>query len=113
MRPKPGLQHPDGYCRCARELPLLQYTLLELWQKRQPDPQGGPDRLTLDAYTELGGVRGTLQKRANEIFYSLNFEEQEVAKRIFIALTQLGKGLKTPAVGFSNLNWSVPASPWA
>lgn len=74
------------------ELPLLQYTLLELWQRRQPDPKGGAPRLTLDAYTELGGVRGTLQKRADEIFYSLSIEEQQVAKRIFIALTQLGEG---------------------
>jgi WD40 repeat protein/energy-coupling factor transporter ATP-binding protein EcfA2 len=74
------------------ELPLLQYTLLELWQRRQPDPAGGPDRLTLNAYTELGGVRGTLRKRADEIFYSLTPEEQRIAKRIFIALTQLGEG---------------------
>src|SRR5579883_683535 len=48
------------------ELPLLQYTLLELWQQRQADPDGGPAKLTLDTYNELGGVRGTLQKRANE-----------------------------------------------
>ncbi len=74
------------------ELPLLQYTLLELWHRRATDPAGGPTRLTLDAYTELGGVRGTLQKRADEIFYSLAPEEQQVAKRIFIALTQLGDG---------------------
>ncbi|EKQ67200.1 WD40 repeat-containing protein [Leptolyngbyaceae cyanobacterium JSC-12] len=74
------------------ELPLLQYTLLELWQRRHQDPNGGPPRLTLDAYAELGGVRGTLQKRADEIFYSLSPEEQRVAKRIFIALTQLGEG---------------------
>jgi WD40 repeat protein/energy-coupling factor transporter ATP-binding protein EcfA2 len=74
------------------ELPLLQYTLLELWKQRQPDSNGGFPHLTLNAYTELGGVRGTLQKRANEIFYSLNLEEQRVARRIFIALTQLGEG---------------------
>lgn len=74
------------------ELPLLQYTLLELWQRRQIDPAGGPSRLTLDAYSELGGVRGTLQKRATEIFYGLSVEEQQVAKRIFLALTQLGEG---------------------
>lgn len=74
------------------ELPLLQYTLLELWHRRQQDANGGSSRLTLDAYTELGGVRGTLQKRADELFYSLSLEEQQVAKRIFIALTQLGEG---------------------
>jgi energy-coupling factor transporter ATP-binding protein EcfA2 len=74
------------------ELPLLQYTLLELWQQRQTDPTTSETRLTLDTYTELGGVRGTLQKRATEIFYSLMPEEQGVAKRIFLALTQLGEG---------------------
>jgi len=74
------------------ELPLLQYTLMELWKHRQYSPEGGPPRLTLDAYAELGGVRGTLQKRANELFYSLTLEEQRVAQRIFIGLTQLGEG---------------------
>jgi WD40 repeat protein len=74
------------------ELPLLQYTLLELWHQRQPNSQGGGDRLTLDAYNQLGGVRGTLQKRADEVFYSLSLEERQVAKRIFIALTQFGDG---------------------
>jgi WD40 repeat protein len=74
------------------ELPLLQYTLLELWHRRRKGINGEAPCLTLDAYTELGGVRGTLQKRADEIFYSLTEEEQQVAKRIFIALTQLGEG---------------------
>jgi WD40 repeat protein len=73
------------------ELPLLQYTLLELWQRRQSSDEG-VSRLTLDAYTDLGGVRGALQKRATEIFHSLTIEEQAVAKRIFLALTQLGEG---------------------
>lgn len=74
------------------ELPLLQYTLTELWQQRQEGTNGEPSRLTLDAYTQLGGIRGTLQKRATEIFYSLTPDEQRVAQRIFLALTQLGEG---------------------
>jgi WD40 repeat protein len=74
------------------ELPLLQYTLMELWEHRQRSPEGGSPRLTLDAYAELGGVRGTLQKRANALFYSLKPEEQRIAQRIFIGLTQLGEG---------------------
>lgn len=74
------------------ELPLLQYTLLELWQRRVVDTEGTAPRMTLDAYNDLGGVRGTLQKRANEVFYSLTEDEQQVTKRIFIALTQLGEG---------------------
>lgn len=74
------------------ELPLLQYTLLELWHRRRVGNEGGIARLTLDAYQALGGVRGTLQKRATEVYQSLSSEEQGVAKRIFLALTQLGEG---------------------
>lgn len=73
------------------ELPLLQYTLSELWRRRV-SAEGGVARLTLDAYQELGGVRGTLQKRATEVFHQLTAAEQGVAKRIFLALTQLGEG---------------------
>ncbi len=74
------------------ELPLLQYTLLELWRKRRVGIEGGVARLTLDAYQELGGVRGTLQKRATEVFQSLSPDEQGIAKRVFLSLTQLGEG---------------------
>lgn len=74
------------------ELPLLQYTLTELWHHRQKHTEGSPPQLTLKAYTELGGVRGTLGKRATETFEQLSPEEQDVAKRIFLTLTQLGEG---------------------
>jgi WD40 repeat protein/energy-coupling factor transporter ATP-binding protein EcfA2 len=67
-------------------LPLLQYTLTELWQQRRVE------RLKLVDYTRLGGIKGTLQKRADEIFHSLSVEEQRTAKRIFLELTQLGEG---------------------
>ena len=67
-------------------LPLLQYTLTELWGQRTED------KLTLAAYTRSGGVKGTLQKRANEVYEGLSGEEQETAKRIFLELTQLGEG---------------------
>ena len=67
-------------------LPLLQYTLTELWRQRTEE------RLTLSAYTRLGGVKRTLQKRADEVYESLATEEQQTAKRIFLELTQLGEG---------------------
>ncbi|MBW4433613.1 MAG: caspase family protein [Pelatocladus maniniholoensis HA4357-MV3] len=67
-------------------LPLLQYTLTQLWQQRQID------RLTLKRYTQLGGVKETLQKRADEIYHSLSTEEQKITERIFRELTQLGEG---------------------
>jgi uncharacterized protein YjbI with pentapeptide repeats len=66
-------------------LPLLQYTLTELWQQQE---------FTYAAYTRLGGVKGTLEKRATEVYESLSAEEQLVAKRIFLELTQLGEGIE-------------------
>ncbi|MBD2089070.1 caspase family protein [Microcoleus sp. FACHB-1515] len=73
------------------ELPLLQYTLQQLWQQRQIDGKGVA-HLTLDTYTTLGGIRGTLQQRATEVFNGLAPAEQAIAQRIFLALTQLGEG---------------------
>jgi WD40 repeat protein len=67
-------------------LPLLQYTLTQLWKKRQQN------KLTVAAYTELGGVKGTLQKRATEVYESFSPDEQKTAKQIFLELTQLGEG---------------------
>ena len=67
-------------------LPLLQYTLTELWRRRQVD------RLTLAEYIKLGGVKGTLPKRADEVYQSLSQAEQLTAKQIFLELTQLGEG---------------------
>jgi hypothetical protein len=73
------------------ELPLIQYMLQQLWQRRQVLPNGG-DCLTLNAYTELGGIRGGLQTQADQLFARLNSQEQQIAKRIFLTLTQLGEG---------------------
>ncbi|OQX25781.1 MAG: hypothetical protein BWK80_13855 [Desulfobacteraceae bacterium IS3] len=67
-------------------LPLLQYALTELWKQRSSDC------LKLADYVKLGGVKGTLSKRADEIYNSFSPEEQETAKRIFIELTRLGEG---------------------
>lgn len=68
-------------------LPLLQYTLTEIWQQRT-----GEGKLTLATYSRLGGVRGTLQKRATEVYEGLSSDEQKAAKQIFLELTQLGEG---------------------
>jgi WD40 repeat protein len=67
-------------------LPLLQYTLTEMWRQRQVP------RLTLAQYTRLGAVKGTLRKRADEVYQSLSEAEQLAAKRIFLELTKLGEG---------------------
>lgn len=65
-------------------LPLLQYALTELYKKCAADRL-----LSLSAYTELGQIKGTLEKRANAIYKELSEEEQKVSKLIFLELIEL------------------------
>ncbi len=67
-------------------LPLLQYTLRELWNQRQENT------LQLKTYAQLGGVTGTLQQRANAVYESLDTAQQATARHVFLNLTQLGEG---------------------
>ncbi|MDZ8094589.1 MAG: caspase family protein [Nostoc sp. DedQUE05] len=69
-------------------LPLLQYTLTELWRESSNQ---GDEVLTLKTYQDLGGVEGTLQKRADAVYESLSPTEKTVARRIFLELTQIGE----------------------
>ena len=67
-------------------LPLLEHALLELWRRRRGT------MLTLEAYRETGGVGGALARRADGVFSSFTPEQQEVARRTFLRLTQPGEG---------------------
>mgnify|MGYP001796339473 CR=1 FL=1 len=70
-------------------LPLLQYALQELWK------QSTDKCLTVAVYNKLGksqGIKGILEKHANNVYDSLDKNEQEIAISIFIRLTQLGDG---------------------
>ncbi|MDZ8069996.1 MAG: caspase family protein, partial [Nostoc sp. DedQUE08] len=69
-------------------LPLLQYTLTELWRESRNQ---GDELLSLKTYQDLGGVEGTLQKRADAVYKSLLPTEKTVARRIFLELTQMGE----------------------
>ncbi len=66
-------------------LPLLQYTLTELWQQRRAD------QFSLTQYINLGGVKGCLEKQAYAIYHSFNARERQVAKQIFLKLVQINE----------------------
>lgn len=67
-------------------LPLLQYTLTELFNRRDDAI------LTLKAYRESGGVRGALARRADEVYQSLPDDQQLIARQLFLRLVTLGEG---------------------
>ena len=67
-------------------LPLLQHALYELWRKADGR------RLTHAAYKRLGGVRGALAGRADEVYRHFTPAEQALTRRILLRLTQPGEG---------------------
>lgn len=70
----------------AGALPLLQYALTELYERRVGN------MLTLAAYHASGGVLGALARRADEIFEDLSNEQQRATRQMFLRLVTLGDG---------------------
>ena len=69
-------------------LPLLQYALTELFERRSGR------LLTLSAYQESGGVLGALARRAEEIYSDLDEAAQAAAQQVFLRLVTLGEGVE-------------------
>ena len=65
-------------------LPLLQFTLDELYKRRTPEGV-----LTFAAYKELGGLEGALAKRAEEVFTALPLDVQAELPAVLRGLVTL------------------------
>jgi hypothetical protein len=70
----------------AASLPTLQFTLSKLWAKRVGN------RITSEAYREVGRPREALRRAAEAVFEALDSDEQNLAQRIFVELVQPGIG---------------------
>ena len=68
----------------AGYLPLLQYTLNLLWETEEKSGDLNDRTLNISTYRGLGGVRGALQKRVNQIYEALPEAERLAAQRIFL-----------------------------
>ncbi|MBV8266649.1 MAG: tetratricopeptide repeat protein [Planctomycetaceae bacterium] len=69
-------------------LPLLQFTLMELWQRREGR------RLTVAAYRAIGELQGALKNRADNVFGQFDDAQRDLCRRIFLRLTQPGEGIE-------------------
>lgn len=68
-------------------LPLLSHALLATWEHRRGRT------FTLKGYHASGGVRGAIAETAESIFTDqLNQSQQELARNVFLRLTELGEG---------------------
>ena len=71
-------------------LPLLSHALLETWQRRRGR------MMTLGGYASSGGVRGAIAETAESVFSDQFTKEQQIlARRIFLRLTELGDNTST------------------
>ncbi|HYC89887.1 MAG TPA: toll/interleukin-1 receptor domain-containing protein [Thermoanaerobaculia bacterium] len=64
-------------------LPLLEYALSELWDRREQS------RLTFAAYQAIGGVSGALTQRAETIYDELSDTQKEAARRLLMRLVRV------------------------
>jgi hypothetical protein len=67
-------------------LPLLSHALLATWERRRGVV------MTLGGYRKAGGVKSAIAQTAETTYATLTASEQLIAKRIFLRLTELGKG---------------------
>lgn len=67
-------------------LPLLSHALLETWKRRNGH------LMTLKGYHDAGGVRGAIAHTAESTYQQLSPEQQNIARNIFVRLTELGEG---------------------
>ncbi|MCB8984024.1 MAG: hypothetical protein H6659_09375 [Ardenticatenaceae bacterium] len=93
---KVGLRFADGLvAELIRDvlgepnaLPLLQFTLRQLWESRDRN------RVTWEAYQKLGGGRQALAKTADAFYNQLSPEDRETAQRILLTAVRPGPGLE-------------------
>ncbi len=71
-------------------LPLLQFALTELWEQRDRQTH----TLTLAKYHQLGGVIGSLDRHAEQLYQSFTEQQQNWVKRIFLKLVRMGENGK-------------------
>ncbi len=67
-------------------LPIFQYTLTELFDRRVDGT------VTMAVHNQLGGVRGALARRAEDLFAALDGEEQRVARQVLLRLVTIDEG---------------------
>jgi len=65
-------------------LPLMQYTLTELFDRVQGY------EMTLAGYHQIGGIRGALTRRADVLYENLNPSQQLLVRQLYMRLVKLG-----------------------
>ena len=69
-------------------LPLLQYALTELFERR------AGRMLSTESYQSIGGVLGSLGRKAEEVYNDFDLEGKQATRQLFLRLVTLGEGVE-------------------
>ncbi len=67
-------------------LPLFEFTLTDLFDRRIGDT------LTLDAYRSMGGIEGSVGRKAEHLYDRLTPPQQEATEQVFLRLVSIAEG---------------------
>ena len=70
----------------AGALPLLSHALLTTWSRRHGS------RLTVADYEASGGIRHAIARTADQVYESLDEEQRDIARRLFLRLVYVADG---------------------
>ncbi len=85
-------------------LPLLQFTLLKLWERRNRN------LVSIETFRQLGGAQQALANSADTLYDSLMYQEQVELRRILLRMVRPGRGLEVTSnrIRLSDLYTSAP-----
>jgi len=88
-------------------LPLLQYALTEVFERRQGLV------LTHKGYLESGGATGALARRAEQLYLTLDDKTQSSVRQLFLRLITLGEGQQDTRrrMGWGELSLIIENAP--
>jgi energy-coupling factor transporter ATP-binding protein EcfA2 len=82
----------------ADQLPVLEHALMRTWDAWENDHAAG-EPLDVRHYETIGAMRGALSEHANELYDGLDTALQQIAERLFRALTARdaeNRGIRRP-----------------
>jgi len=93
----------DDICDEPGHLPLLEFALTEMWDRRQGRV------LTHGIYDDIGGVSGAMAQRAEAIFNGLLPQWQKMARQVFTRLTRIAQ----PEEGSEDTRRRIPLNEFS
>ena len=97
----------DAACEHPEILPLLEFTLDGLYERRDED-----GLLTFEAYRQLGGVEGCLARQAEQVFEGLPANVQAALPRVLDALVHFDQD-NEESIGRKPVKWDSVITPEA